>query len=91
MTSVLPNRSLLDSTFATFEPKAAVARPRRALAAAWFRRHGARVRATVVSVVAFGCPTAAAYTWHLWAGLVATGAAVLLIDWAIDLPGSNDV
>lgn len=53
---------------------------------AWLRARRTQVRHAVVSTVAFGCPTAAAFTWHVWAGLVATGIAVLLVDRAVDLP-----
>jgi hypothetical protein len=52
--------------------------------AGWVRRHGTQVRHAVVSVVAFGSPTAAAFTWHLWSGLVALGVAALLTDYVVD-------
>jgi hypothetical protein len=70
------------------EPTAAAASrvSRRRRVARWLAVHGGQVRHGVVAAVALGCPTAAVYSWHTWAGLVATGLAVLLTDLAVGVP-----
>lgn len=47
----------------------------RAVADRW-----ARARTTLFSYGAFGCFTAAAWTWHLAAGLVVLGGSLLVIE-----------
>lgn len=72
-------RSLLDGAL-----NAPMTVPGRRRVRGWLVRYGQRVRNVTVMLVATGCGTAAAYTWHVWASLVATGAAVLLVDFAAD-------
>lgn len=78
-------KPLLHSALGVFvpRPRAAViteagARP------TWLQRYGRRVKEGFVAAVACGLPTVAAFQWHLWAGLVASGVAVLVVDAAAD-------
>lgn len=52
----------------------AARRPRRPRVGLLVLRH------LVIALVGFGCMVAAAYLWQLWAGLIATGLAVLFAE-----------
>lgn len=65
-------------------------RPSRLLRLArWSRVRSTQVRHFVVASTSFGLLTSAAFTWHLWAGLVAAGVSVMLVDHVVDLPAPD--
>lgn len=72
-------RSLLDGAIS--HPAAVSGRRR---VARWMWRYRGRIRNVAVMLTATGCCTAAAFMWQPWAGLVATGVAVVLVDFAAD-------
>lgn len=43
-----------------------------------------RVKDGALTAAGLGCLTAAAWTATLWAGLVALGASLLLLEWRLD-------
>lgn len=79
-------KPLLHSALGVFMPKpratviTGAGQPR----PSWIHRHGRRLKEGLVAAVACGLPTAAAWQWHTWAGLIATGVAVLIVDAAAD-------
>lgn len=85
--------TLLGSAYQVFAPKVreAAKAPRRRNVGGWFRKHARQVRELLVDTVALGAPTVAAWQWHEWAGLVATGVAVLVLHWAVERAGVGDV
>jgi hypothetical protein len=85
--------TLLGSAYQVFAPKVreAAKSSRRGTVATWFRGRARQVREFVVDTVALGAPTVAAYQWHEWAGLVATGIAVLVLHWAVERVAVSDV
>ncbi len=77
-------KPLLHSALGVFVPK-----PRAAVITGqgtptWLQRHGRRLKEGIVAAVACGLPTVAAFGWHTWAGLVAAGISVLVVDAAAD-------
>lgn len=89
--TTMETRPLLDTLGVFGTPATGTARAvgkprpaRRQRLVAWVRRHASETRTTIVAVAGLGPMVAAAYTWQLWAGLVASGIAVLLIDHAAD-------
>jgi hypothetical protein len=84
-----PHKPLLHSALGVFTPKPRVAEEQareQGRAARWFSRYGRRLKETVVTTVVCGLPTVAAFEWHLIAGLVASGVALMIIDAVAD-PG----
>jgi hypothetical protein len=71
-------------------PTAAVPARERVHVGAWLRRHARQVKDAAVATVAFGCCDVAAFTWQHWAGFVAVGVSLLLIDHSIDRGGGGD-
>jgi hypothetical protein len=68
--------------FAEGGPLAAQQRQRRTLTA-WRAAHPLAIhvaRHLLVALIGFGCLVAAAFQWHLWAGLVSTGLSVLAVE-----------
>jgi len=85
LNGVRPQRKpLLHSALGVFVPKPRAAVITGQQTPSWLARHGRRLKEGVVATVACGLPTAAAFQWHTWAGLIATGIAVLVIDAAAD-------
>lgn len=88
---VVPHKPLLHSALGLFVPKPRPASDEQAAepgrAARWFSRYGRRLKETVVATVVCGLPTVAAFEWHMWAGFVAAGVAVMVIDAVAD-PGA---
>jgi hypothetical protein len=72
--------------FVEFAATRPARRPRAAWSARWLRRHGQRLRYGLVSATALGLLSAAAFEWHLWAGLVSAALSVLLVDFSVDGP-----
>ncbi len=56
---------------------------RRRAAVATLGRAWRAVQPVSLSVAALGCAAGAAWTRGLWAGLLATGAALLVLEWRI--------
>ena len=81
------HKPLLHSALGVFVPKPRVTEQKPGGSrAGWLRRHASRIKDTLVAVVVCGLPTAAAWEWHGWAGLIATAAAVMVVDAVAD-PG----
>jgi hypothetical protein len=55
------------------------------------RGHGRQIKDGAVATIAFGCCDFAAFTWHPWAGWLATGLSLFLIDHAVDRAEVSDV
>lgn len=87
------------SVLSAFVPKArpAIARdkqervrvPRRSLRERLAGR-GKQFKDGLVATLAFGSMSVAAFEWHLWAGLIAAGVSLLLIDQAVDRTTPQD-
>lgn len=79
-------KPLLHSALGVFTPKprATVITGAGQPAPSWLQRYGRRLKEGIVAAVACGLPTVAAFQWHTWAGLIATGVAVLIVDAAAD-------
>jgi hypothetical protein len=63
---------------------APTARRERAPLRARLAGRGRAVKDFVVAVTAFGCCDYAAFQWHSWAGFLAIGISVLLVDHSVD-------
>lgn len=77
-------KPLLHSALGVFVPKPRATVIAGPAAPSWLQRYGRRLKEGVVAAVVCGLPTVAAFQWHTWAGLVATGIAVLVVDAAAD-------
>lgn len=63
-------------------------RPRRSLRDR-LRGRGRSIKDGLVATAAFGSGTVAAFEWHPWAGWLAIGLSLLLIDHSVDRSGAN--
>ena len=43
-----------------------------------------RIKSVVMTLLGFACFTAAAFTWHVWAGLLVAGVSFIVLDLAHD-------
>lgn len=85
LNGVRPKRKpLLHSALGVFTPKPRATTITGVNTPSWLQRYGRRLKEGVVAAVACGLPTVAAFQWHTWAGLVAAGVAVLVVDAASD-------
>lgn len=51
---------------------------------AWLRGRAGAIKDFAVATAAFACGDVAAFHWHPWAGWVAVGLSLVLIDHAVD-------